>query len=283
MKTQRAALLAWGPIVFALLLLPPAALAQTQPQTQTQTKDYEPTVGQPGKDVVWVPTPQALVEKMLDLAKVTPQDVVMDLGSGDGRNIIAAAKRGARAIGVEYNPDMVSLSRRTAEKEGVADKATFIEGDMYEADISKATVMALFLLTENMEQLLPKFLSLKPGSRIVANTFGFRSWEPDATESVDEDCMSWCKALLWIVPAKVDGKWLVPQGELVLQQQYQVLSGTLSIDGRPTPIANGRVRGEEITFAIGDTQYVGRVSGDKIVGTIKSAAAERRWQASRGD
>src|SRR6187549_939619 len=136
-----------------------------------QTATYEPQSGQAGKDVVWVPTPPELVENMLDMAKVTPQDIVMDLGSGDGRNVIAAAKRGARAYGFEFNPEMVALSRRKAQEAGVADRATFIEGDMFEADISKATVMALFLLPSNLDKLAPKFLALRPGTRIVNNTF----------------------------------------------------------------------------------------------------------------
>src|SRR4029453_8755291 len=119
--------------------------------------EFVPQPGQPGKDVVWVPTPPELVERMMDLAAVTPQDFVIDLGSGDGRNVIAAAKRGARALGVEYNPNMVALSRRIAAKEGVAEKAAFVQGDMYEADISQATVLALFLLTENLNKLAPKF------------------------------------------------------------------------------------------------------------------------------
>jgi SAM-dependent methyltransferase len=152
-----------------------AQAAVVQPQ-------YEPAVGQEGKDVVWVPTPPVLVEKMLDMAQVTPSDYVIDLGSGDGRNVIAAARRGARALGVEYNPDMVELSRRLAEKQGVADKARFVQGDMYEADISGATVMALFLLPENLTRLTPKFLELKPGTRIVANAFGIDGWEPDVTD-----------------------------------------------------------------------------------------------------
>ena len=159
-----------------------AGAQQTAPPPPPPPQTYEPTVGQPGKDVVWVPTPPELVERMLDMAKVTPQDFVMDLGSGDGRNIIAAAKRGARAIGVEYNPDMVELSRRQAKEAGVADKATFVQGDMYEADISKATVMALFLLPTNLEKLQDKFLALKPGSRIVLNTFTIGGWEPEHRE-----------------------------------------------------------------------------------------------------
>jgi SAM-dependent methyltransferase len=146
-----------------------AAGAQTAPAAGQ--KPFEPTVGQSGKDVVWVPTPAAVVEKMLDMAKVTPQDFVMDLGSGDGRNIIAAAKRGANGLGVEFNPEMVELSRRSAAAAGVADRAKFVEGDMYAADISKATVLALFLLPHNLNKLTPKFLDLPPGTRIVGNTF----------------------------------------------------------------------------------------------------------------
>ena len=142
-------------------------------------KPFEPVVGQEGKDVVWVPTPQALVDKMLDMARVTPQDYVMDLGSGDGRNIIAAAKRGARALGVEYNPKMVEYSQRAAAKEGVADKAKFVQGDMFTADISQATVLALFLLPDNLTKLTQKFVDLKPGTRIVMNTFGIPGWEAD--------------------------------------------------------------------------------------------------------
>ena len=160
-------------------------------QAKPPAKPFEPYSGQPGKDVVWVPTPPELVEKMLDMAKVTPQDDVVDLGSGDGRNVIAAARRGAAGVGFEYNPDMVSLSRRRARDAGVADKATFVEGDMFEADFSKATVLALFLLTDNLDRLKDKFLRLRPGTRIVLNTFGVTGWEADVTERL-EDCTSWC-------------------------------------------------------------------------------------------
>ena len=173
-----------------------------------QEKPQEPFVprsGQPGKDVVWVPSPPEMVNKMLEVAKVAPSDYVIDLGSGDGRNMIAAAKLGARALGVEYNPDMVALSQKLAKEAGVADKAQFVQGDMYEADISKATVMALFLLPVNLNKLHPKFLNLAPGSRIVANTFGIDGWEPDFRTSLPQgsECESWCDILLWIVPAKV--------------------------------------------------------------------------------
>jgi SAM-dependent methyltransferase len=188
-------------MVIALILLSLWTLGQSTAQPV-----FKPEVGQGGKDAVWVPTSPALVEKMLDLAKVTPDDLVMDLGSGDGRMVIAAARRGARAVGVEYNPEMVKLSRQLAREAGVDDRATFVEGDMYEADISKATVLALFLLTENLERLEPKFRALHPGTRIVVNTFGIPDWKPDATDQVTDDCMSWCTALLYVVkPPRYNG------------------------------------------------------------------------------
>jgi hypothetical protein len=246
-----------------------AALGQAE-------KPYEPVVGQAGKDVVWVPTPPALVEKMLDMAKVTPQDFVMDLGSGDGRNIIAAAKRGARALGVEYNDDMVKLSQGMAAKEGVSDKARFVQGDMYEADISQATVLALFLLTENLNKLTPKFLQMKPGTRIVANGFGIDGWDADETGRAEGDCGSWCTAYLFIVPARVEGTWRMPQGQLTLQQKFQKLSGTLSMGGTSLPIADGRLRGDVITFSVAGTSYTGRVSGDTMQGNDGAWTARKQ-------
>jgi SAM-dependent methyltransferase len=242
---------------------------------QTDQKPFEPIVGQSGRDVVWVPTPFVLVEKMLDMAGVTPQDYVVDLGSGDGRNVIAAAKRGARALGVEFNPNMVDLSKRIAAKEGVADKATFVEGDMYEADFSEATVLALFLLTENLNKLAPKFLDLRPGTRIVANGFGIDGWTADETGRADGDCGSWCTAYLYIVPARVAGTWRLPQGELTLEQKFQAFSGRLSSGGTSTPIANGRLRGDQIRFTVGSTNYEGRVTGETIQGS------DGKWSATR--
>ena len=247
------------------------ALASSTAQGQAE-KPFEPVVGQAGKDVVWVPTPPALVEKMLDMAKVTSQDFVMDLGSGDGRNVIAAAKRGARALGVEYNEDMVKLSQGIAAKEGVADKAKFVQGDMYEADISQATVLALFLLTENLNRLTPKFLALKPGSRIVINGFGIDGWTPDETSRAEGDCGSWCTTHLFYVPAKVAGTWKLPQGELKLEQKYQVVSGTMSSDGQLSPIS-GKLHGEQISFTAGGRTYTGKVNGDVISGDS--------WRATR--
>ena len=249
-------------------------------QAPTSGKPFEPIVGQEGKDVVWVPTPPILVEKMLDMAKVTPRDYVIDLGSGDGRNVIAAAKRGARALGVEYNPDMVEFSKRTATREGVADKATFVAGDMYEADISQATVLALFLLPENLRKLTQKFLDLKPGTRIVANHFGIAGWDADETDRIEGDCGPWCTALLYIVPAKVAGIWRLPEGELTLEQKFQMLSGTLYSAGAVTPIANARLRGDEILFSAGGVEYTGRVDGDTIQGNMKGGAAGT-WNAVR--
>jgi SAM-dependent methyltransferase len=247
--------------------------------TSAAEEPFRPTVGQEGKDVVWVPTPPVLVEKMLDLARVTPQDYVMDLGSGDGRNIIAAAKRGARGLGVEFNPKMVELATRAAQSEGVADKASFVQGDMYEADISRATVLALFLLPDNLRKLTPKFLDLKPGTRIVANHFGIDGWEADVTERVDGECMAWCTALLYIVPAKVAGTWRLADGELELAQKFQALSGTLRRAGAELPIENGKLQGNEIRFKVSGMEYSGRVEGDAMSG--KLSADSGAWKASR--
>jgi SAM-dependent methyltransferase len=247
------------------------------------TQPFEPKVGQPGKDVVWVPTPEALVEKMLDLANVTPQDFVVDLGSGDGRNVIAAARRGARALGVEYNPDMVELARRNAAQQGVGDRAQFVEGDMFAAEFSEATVLALFLLPDNMRRLRPKFLALKPGTRIVANTFGFDDWEPDTTATLAGECGSWCNALLWIVPAQARGTWRLSNGTLTLRQDYQKLFGTLRLGDLEAPIENGRMRGDQMTFTSSGADYTGRVTGSRIDGTVVSGGKTRNWNATRAN
>jgi SAM-dependent methyltransferase len=260
-------------LTLACLAGPPFALAQ-----DGQAKPFEPVVGQAGKDVVWVPTPPELVEKMLDLAKVTPKDYVIDLGSGDGRNVIAAAKRGARSLGVEYNPDMVALSKRSAEAAGVASRASFVQGDMYVADISKATALALFLLPSNMFQLKEKFLALAPGTRIVSNTFGVEGWEPDGRASIEPCSQQWCTALLWIVPAKVDGTWRAQEGEMILEQEFQYVTGALG--GRP--VADGKLSGGRITFTIGMTKYDANVSGDSMEGTSTTdAGVKNRWTARR--
>lgn len=253
------------------------AQSTAQPTTPSTGETYQPRVGQPGKDVVWVPNPEEMVDKMLDLAAVTPNDFVVDLGSGDGRNVIAAAKRGAMALGVEYNPDLVQYSKQNAAKAGVGDKAMFVQGDMFEADISKATVMALFLLPDNLKKLQQKLFDLRPGTRIVANTFGIEGWEADETKVFEDGCTSWCTIMLWIVPAKVAGTWKTPQGDLSLTQEFQMLSGTMGT----TPVLKGRLRGDQIVFTAGGAEYTGRVNGNTIEGTVKTADGERKWTATR--
>jgi len=244
-------------------VLAAACLATT---ATAQTRPFDPEIGLGGKDVVWVPTPPELVERMLDLATVTPADLVMDLGSGDGRNVIAAARRGARAIGVEYNPDLVRLSTERAEEAGVAGRATFVEGDMFAADISRATVLALFLLPANLETLRDRFLATAPGTRIVLNTFDIPDWTPDATVKLD-GCQHWCTALLYVVPARVAGRWAVDGGTLELTQTFQMVTGTLTTaDGARR--VTGRLRGTALTLtpAGGGTPLTGTVQGDRIDG-----------------
>ena len=251
--------------------------------TAQESKPFVPQSGQAGKDVVWVPSPPEMVNKMLEMARVTPADYVIDLGSGDGRNIIAAARLGARGHGVEFNPDMVALSKKLAIEAGVADKAQFIEGDMYEADISKASVMALFLLPVNLNKLAPKFLNLTPGTRIVANTFGIDGWEPDVRVSLPQgsDCESWCEVLLWIVPAKVHGEWLLSNGRLNLTQEYQTVQGTLTLNGTQHTVAKGRMNGQEIAFEAGGQTYTGKITGSRIEGTVTTPGGTQPWSAMR--
>jgi precorrin-6B methylase 2 len=255
------------------------AVVTTASFTFAQQKPFTPEVGQPGKDVVWVPTPEEMVQKMMELGQVTPQDYVIDLGSGDGRNVIAAAKRGAQALGVEYNPDMVALSKRLATEAGVATKAQFVEGDMFKADFSKASVLALFLLPSNLLQLRPKFLELRPGSRIVSNTFSIQDWQADETVQL-QDCTNWCTAMLYIVPAKVSGTWKLPQGELALKQDYQMLSGTLTNGGQSTAVT-GRLRGTQITINAGGQEYTGSVRDNRMDGTVRAGSATTNWTATR--
>ena len=244
---------------------------------------YKPRVGQEGKDVIWVPSPPAVVERMRDIAKVTRDDVVMDLGSGDGRNVIAAARRGARAVGVEFNPELAAMSNRSAAREGLAGRASFVQGDMFAADISQASVLALFLLPDNLRRLVPKFVDMKPGSRIVVNYFGIDGWEADLTEEMKADCQPWCVIKLYIVPAKVGGKWQLAEGELEIEQSHQMLRGTLSAGGVKTDIANARMDGERIVFTVGNTEYTGRVNGERMQGQRAGGAGgvAGAWTATR--
>jgi SAM-dependent methyltransferase len=247
----------------AVLLAVFSALAFAQ--AQKEASPYTPSVGQEGKDVVWVPTPQVVVDKMLDMAKVTRNDYVIDLGSGDGRTVITAAKRGARALGIEYNPEMVELSKRNAQNERVTERASFMKADLFESDFSKATVITMFLLPDINLKLRPKILGLKPGTRIVSNTFTMGEWIPDETATVGTGCDgSWCTALLWIVPARVAGTWKVPQGELTLEQEFQMLAGTLQTEGKTFSVDHGKVRGDEVTFTAGGREYHGKLNGKRF-------------------
>jgi hypothetical protein len=245
-----------------VLLLVGSALVAQAPQSNSQ---FQPVVGQAGKDVVWVPTPDATVEKMLEMAKITPQDYLIDLGSGDGRTVIAAARRGLKAHGIEYNENMVDLSRRNAAAAGVSDRATFVKADLFQSDFSQATVVTMFLLQDINIRLRPTILDMKPGTRIVSNTFTMGDWNPDESASVP-GCSSWCTALLWIVPAKVGGAWKMPQGEMRLTQTYQTFTGTLGT----TQVSNGKLVGDQISFEVAGVRYEGRVSGNTIMGTVRS-------------
>ena len=253
-----------GPFVFVLLLAAVSTLAQAQGK-HAAPSTYEPQSGQAGKDVVWVPTPQVVVDKMLDMAKVTASDYVMDLGSGDGRTVITAAKRGARALGIEYNPDMVELSRRNAAKEGVTRKASFTKADLFETDFSEASVITMFLLPAINLKLRPKILDLKPGTRIVSNSFTMDDWQAEETATLGSEtgCSSFCTAYFWIVPAKVAGTHRIPQGELVLKQTFQMLNGTLTTEDR-TYALEGRVRGADVTISAGGKTYSGRMNGKSL-------------------
>ncbi len=249
-----------------------------------QTPDFKPSVGQAGKDVVWVPTSDVLVGKMLDMAKVTPADYLMDLGSGDGRTVIAAARRGVTAQGIEYNPDMVKLSQENAAKAGVSDKATFMKADIFQTDFSKATVITLFLLPDLNLRLRPTILNMKPGTRVVSNSFTMGDWEDDDTATAGEggDCSYWCIAHMWIVPAKVEGTWQFNGGKLTLKQKYQMVSGSLETGGQPASVG-GKLRGDQITFKAGNAEYSGKVNGNAIEGTVKTGAQTSKWVATRAN
>jgi SAM-dependent methyltransferase len=255
----------------ALAFVAAAALSVS---AQAQNKEYTPSVGQEGKDVIWVPTPEALVQKMLDMAKLTPADVHFDLGSGDGRTVIAAAKRGVKAIGVEYNPDMVELSKRAAQKESaaVAARTEFVRGDIFETDFSKANVLTLYLLPSLNLKLRPTILNMKPGTRVVSHAFTMGEWEADQTETVEGRT-----AYLWIVPAKVEGNWRIDGGgDVTLKQTFQKIEGAAG--GKA--ITNASVRGDTIAFSVDGRDYSGKVNGDRIEGAVKGSMSGK-WSAVR--
>ena len=252
------------------------AIAQTH-----RPGEFQPQVGQSGKDVIWVPTPEALVDRMLRMANVSANDFVMDLGSGDGRIAIAAGKNfRARAVGIEYNPDMVTLSNQNAAREGVAEMVRFIKADIFETDFSPASVITMYLLPSLNLRLRPKLLDMKPGTRIVAHAFDMAEWMADETATVEGR-----SAYLWIVPAKSAGTWSFDMGgtkvNLQILQSFQCIEGTLQRGARLSPMT-GSLRGDEIRFSVPDGQgsrreYVGKVMGDRMEGQSGS----ERWSAGR--
>jgi Methyltransferase domain len=252
---------------------------------------YKPEVGQAGKDVVWVPTPNELVERMLNMAKVTKDDYVIDLGSGDGRIAIAAGKRGATARGIEYNPDMVELSNANAKAAGVSDKVQFIKEDIFKYDFGKATVVTMYLLPHLNLQLRPKILDMKPGTRVTSHAFTMDEWQPDERATIE-----FRDAYLWIVPAKVNGKWRVSQAsgsgnetiELDIVQKFQFLEGKARVGGRTVEILDGKLNGDRISFTLVDGNgakraFTGRVDGARIEGTVPTqSGTPANWTATRG-
>jgi len=244
------------------------------PAAECASESYTPESGQPGKDVVWVPTPHELVDIMLDMANVTSSDYVIDLGSGDGRLVIAAAKRGAKALGIEYNPDMVEYATRAAANEGMSALATFEHGDIFESDFSKATVLTLYLLDSLNMRLRPTILDMKPGTRVVSNTFDMEDWEADETTYLDEDESI---ALLWIVPAKIDGIWKLNNGHINFIQEFQNIIGFLTIGGKNMTLT-GKLKGDKVSFIADGTEYTGTVSGNTISGTRAGGGS---WKATR--
>jgi hypothetical protein len=239
--------------------------------------NYAPQSGQEGKDVIWMPTVHELVATMLDMAKVTPSDYVIDLGSGDGRTVIAAAKRGATALGVEFNPDLVEFARRAATADGVSANASFEQADIFEYDFSKATVVTLFLLPDLNVRLRPKILDMKPGTRIVSNSFDMGDWEPEQTIRITVSGSNYTTSHLWIVPAKVDGSWKLDDGQISFTQKYQNITGTLTLKDQKMPIT-GKLEGDSISFTAGGAEYTGKVSGKTISGTRSGGGS---WRAVR--
>lgn len=260
-----------------------AGIAAMTAATDQPTAASQPVERQPGgKDVTWVPTCAPVIMRMLDMAQVSPADYVIDLGSGDGRMVIAAAKRGARVLGVEYDQDKVDLSIRNAAEAGVGDRAAFIKADLFEIDFSQATVLTMFLLPDINLRLRPKILDMKPGTRVATNTFDFADWEADQKHEVPPpECTAHCWALFWMVPAKVGGTWRTEYGELSFEQTFQMVSGTLTSGGVTSPITDGKLRGDEITITVGERTFSGHVHGDVIEGMSGPGATGVSWRAIR--
>ncbi len=264
-------------LLLALAVWPVIALAQTP----AGKDEFKPEVGQAGKDVIWVPTPEFLVERMLQMAQVGPNDLVVDLGSGDGRTVIAAAKKfHANSVGIEYNPDMVALSKRNADKAGVTADAKFIEADIFVSDFHKATVVTMYLLPDLNLKLRPKLLEMKPGTRLVSHQFTMGDWQPDEVSTFDGRT-----ANFWIVPAKVEGDWKLSYGAdkakvvrtLNLKQTYQKVEGGVVAEGSARlGLRDLRLRGDRFEFSFVDDrgilcEFSGRVLRSSIVGSMRAA------------
>ncbi|CAN1521988.1 AdoMet_MTases domain containing protein [Burkholderiaceae bacterium] len=243
--------------------------------------EYKPTIAQEGKDVIWIPTPTGLAERMLKSANVTKNDLVYDLGAGDGKIAILAAKQfNATAIGIEFNPDMADYARKNVQLAGVSNKVSIITGDIFKEDFSKATVVTLYLLPALNIRLRPTILAMKPGTRVVSNTFTMGNWTADQTVQSDSGHMGY----LWIVPAKVEGSWTISglpglsnshSLRLSILQQYQEITGTLEVPGRTNSISiKGRLNGDQISFEYRDQtgvlrSFVGSVENNMIKGSVK--------------
>ncbi|MDR2910662.1 MAG: class I SAM-dependent methyltransferase [Bacteroidales bacterium] len=261
----------WG---FALLIFPETLFCQTN----TGDNSYEPELGQAGKDVIWYPTPHKLVDVMINMADLTSNDYLIDLGSGDGRIVIAAAKKGINATGVEFNQDMVEYSKKYAEREGVADKTDFVKADFFEYDMSKATVITMFLLPEINRQLKPKLLELRPGTRIITNSFSMQDWPYDEIGEIDDQTVSWNTAFMWIVPAKVEGSWKFKDGEMHLTQNYQMLKGNMKTGGESYSI-DGKLCGSVLKFTCNGVNYECTVNNNEMKGTAEKEGKSTVWEA----
>ncbi len=249
------------------------ALAQAQPDYGDDV--YKPSMGQAGKDVIWIPTPEALITALLTAAKVTDKDIVYDLGAGDGRIPIAAAKQfGARAVGIEYDADMAELARRNARRAGVEQKVRIITGDIFKESFADATVVTMYLLPDLNLKLRPLLLKMPPGTRVASHAFNMGDWEPDQLLSVDAR-----DGYLWYVPADVEGTWAFKEdgwnteGTLTIVQRYQRIGGTVTIGGKTQPVLGPALRGDKLTFAFNDADGLLRaahvvVNGREFKGTL---------------
>lgn len=280
-----------GKTIIALMLQLFITLALLA-QNTNEGSQFVPHEGQAGKDVIWVPTPFSLIESMLDKARVGPGDFLVDLGSGDGRIVIEAAKRGARAVGIEFNPDMVRLSEQKAREEGVSDRAKFLNMDLFEYDFSEATVVSMYLLSELNLKLRPKILEMKPGTRVVSNTFNMGNWMADAElyakpdgDDRDDDVhttYSWdWTGYYWVVPARIDGVWHFGDGELIIEQKYQLFHGSHNLPGKSNRIEQGKLSGKEVHFTVGGITYSGTVEGDRMSGVFSEGMKSGNWEATR--